>query len=250
MRFSAICCGVLAALSLIACTSFEKQHDEADLHLRIGTSYLQQGNYPLALRELLAAEKLDPKNELIENNLGLVYFFRERYEDSARHLKRAIEIKPEFTEARNNYGRVLIEVARYDEAIQQLNKVLSDLTYTETSKAWVNYGLVYFRRGDFMTARDKFAQAIQNNRDNCVGHTYFGRSLLELGKLKEAAVALDNAVVVCRPMKYEEPNYFSGLTYYKLGRTSSAIARMEEVMKLYPQSAYAKKAESMLKLMK
>ena len=60
----------------------------------------------------------------------------------------------------------------------------------------------------------------------------------------------DNAVVICKPVKFDEPHYFSGLTYYKLGKTTSAIARMEEVVQLYPQGHYAKRAESMLKLMK
>jgi type IV pilus assembly protein PilF len=240
----------ITTMLLTSCASSEKARDEAELRLRIGTSYLQSGNYPYALRELQTAEKLDPKNEMIQNNLGLVYFFRDRYELSASHLKRAIDMKPEFAEARNNYARVLIELTRYDQAIAELKRVVEDLTYPDPAKAWVNMGLAYFRKGDFATARSRFAQAIQLNRDNCLAQNLYGRTLLELGKLQDATQALDNAIVICRRLKYDEPNYFSGLAYYKLGKASSAIARMEEVVKLYPDGAYAKKAESMLKLMK
>ena len=249
-QFHATLFCIAFTVALVACVSNSKNRDEAELHLRMGTGYLQEGNYPSALRELLLAEQLDPSNTMVQNNLGLAYFFRDRFELAAEHLKKAISLDSKFTEARNNYARVLIELTRYDQAISELKIVLDDLTYNEPAKAWVNMGLAYFQRGDFKTARDRFASAIQNNRNHCLAHTLYGRSLLELGELQTAATALDSAVVVCRPSKYDEPHYFSGLTYYKLGRTSSAIARMEEVVKLYPEGRYAKKAESMLKLMK
>ncbi len=241
---------LLLSLALSACSTTRKEVEEAELHMRIGTSFLSQGNYPNALRELLIAEKLDPKNALVQNNLGLAYFLRERLDLSARHLRRAVELAPDFTEARNNYARVLIELTRYDQAIAELKTVLNDLTYGDPAKAWVNLGMAYFRKGDYGMAKEKFSQAVQINRDHCLGQTLYGRSLLELKQFEAAAHALDNAVVICRPAQFDEPYYFSGLTYYRLGRTSSAVARMEEVLKLYPNGLYAKRAESMLKLMK
>ena len=253
-HFSRLCAGFVVctalALSLIACVSAKKERNEAELHLRIGTAYLAKGNFPYALAELQTAEKLDPENPMVQNNLGLVYFFDEHYAESEQHLARAMKLKPDFTEARNNHARVLIELTRYDAAIAELKTVLADLTYPEPAKAWVNLGLAYFRKGDFAAARDKFAQAVQLDRDHCLAQTYYGRSLLELGHLGDAAQALDNAVLICKTMKFDEPHYFSGLTYYKLGKTTSAIARMEEVVQLFPQGRYAKRAESMLKLMK
>jgi type IV pilus biogenesis/stability protein PilW len=236
--------------TLVSCSNTAKKRDEAVLHMRIGTSFLAQGNQPSALRELLIAEQLDPKNEAIQNNLGLAYFIREKYELAAQHLQKALELKPSYSEARNNYGRTLIELGRYEDAAREIQAVINDLTYEDPAKAWVNLGLVYFRKGDYRTAKDKFTEAIRINRDHCLAQTLYGRSLLELGQFSAAAPALDNAVVICRPAKFDEPFYFSGLSYYKLGRTSSAIARMEEVIKLYPGGRYAKKAESRLKLMK
>ena len=242
--------GVVFCALVIGCAGTKKNQEEAELRSRIGTAHLQRGNYPAALRELLRAEEIDPQNVIIQNNLGLVYFLRERYDISAEHLARAIEINPRFSDARNNYARALIELGRFDEAKRQLDIVLRDLTYDDPPKAWVNYGLVYFRKKDFEAARQKFAEAIKINRDNCLAQTLYGRTFLEQGKNTTAAEALDNAVVVCRPSKYDEPFYYSGLAYYKLGRTSAAIARMEEIVKLYPQGTFAPKAESMLKLMR
>ncbi len=243
---------LFAMLFAGGCASSKKK-DEGALHMRIGTAFLQQGRYPDALRELLVAEKLDPRNAQTQNNLGLAYFLREKYKLAAEHILNAIEIDPKFSEARNNYGRTLIELGRYDEAITQLRMVLADLTYPDPAKALVNLGMAQFRKGDFSSARTTLAKAMQTNRENCLAQSLYGRTLFEMGQFSAAANALDNANIVCHSNNqpgFDEPQYFSGLAYYKLGNTSSAISRMEDVVKFYPDGKYAKKAEDLLKLMK
>jgi type IV pilus biogenesis/stability protein PilW len=241
---------VAVTLVVSGCATSEKNREEADLHLRLGTSLLAQGSYPSALRELLTAEKLDPENEVTQNNLGLAYFLRDKYELAEQHLARALKLKPSYSEARNNYGRVLIETGRHEQAIAELEKVTNDLTYQDPAKAWINLGMAYFRKNDFKSAKTKFSEAIRADRGNCLAHTYFGRTQLELGDAGDAARSLDNAVRICKPGKFDEAHYFSGLSYYKLGRTSDAVARMEEVKKINPDGPYAQKADSLLKLMK
>jgi type IV pilus assembly protein PilF len=248
VKFLAI--ALISGALIAGCATTSHDQERAEYHQRIGTALLQQGHYPDALRELLQAEKLDPRSAAIQNNLGLIYFLRERPDLSAVHLAKAVNMAPGFSEARNNYGRVLIEIGQYDEAIVQLNKVLEDLTYSEPAKAHVNLGLAHFRQGDFKAAKASFTQALKLDRENCLAYSYYGRTLFELNEFKNAANALDNAVIVCKDATMDEPQYFSGLAYYKLGKTSAAVARMEELMKLYPTGRYAKKAESLLKLMK
>ncbi|MES2856782.1 MAG: tetratricopeptide repeat protein, partial [Bdellovibrionota bacterium] len=184
------------------------------------------------------------------NNLGLAYYLRERPDMAAKHLLRAIELQPSNSEARNNYGRVLIDLNRYTEAISEIQTVLKDLTYNDPAKAHVNLGLAYFRMQKYTEAKKSLTEALRLNRENCLAYSLYGRTLFEMNEFNSAANALDSAVIVCKNAKMDEPHYFSGLAYYKLGKTSSAIARMEELTKLYPGSKYAKKAESLLKLMK
>ncbi len=232
-----------------SCASSQKNKERAVLLLRSGTGYLTQGLYPAALRELLSAAELDPSNPIIQNNLGLAYFVREKFDLAEKHVSRAIQLDSKYTDARNNHGRVLIELGQYEEAKAQLQNVLADLTYPEPEKAWFNFGLLYFRQGQFDAAKDKFAEGIRTNRQHCLSQTYYGRSLLELKDFDRAATALDAAVGLCKNSQNDEPHYYSGISYYKLGRTDKAVARMEEVMRLYPKGHYAKKAESMLQIM-
>lgn len=243
---------VSLALITSACAT-QKTKDEAALHARIGTALLAQGHYPEALRELLTAEKMDPSNAQTENNLGLTYFMREKYKVANEHIERALKIDPNYSEARNNHGRVLIELGQYDEAVSELRRVLKDLTYPDPAKALVNLGLAYFKQGKFIESKEQFAKALQVNRDNCLAATLYGRSLFEMAKFELASQSLDNASIVCSANGsegYDEPGYFAGLAYYKLGNTESAISRMEDVVKKYPDGRYAKKADELLKLMK
>jgi Tfp pilus assembly protein PilF len=232
-------------LVLSACAS-SHQKEEALLHLEMGSGFLQSGRYPEALRELLLAEKADPSNPIVQNNLGLVYFIREKSELANKHLKQAVELKSNYTEARNNWSRVLIELGQYDRAISELKTVLKDLTYSDTGKALTNLGLAHFRRGKYQDAKRYLSQALKSDRENCLAYTLFGRSQMELGDLKSAATSLDSAVVLCQPVEFDEPHYFAGLAYNKLGEREKAIARLEEVVRLYPAGKYNRKAQDML----
>src|SRR3954470_15265831 len=131
---------IFTALFLVACTS-PAHKEESRLHLQLGTSYLQNGRYPDALRELWLAEKDDPENSMVQNNLGLTYFIREKNNLAEQHLRRAVELDSHYSEARNNLARVLIEQKKYDVAISELNRVLNDLTYNDAPKALTNMGL-------------------------------------------------------------------------------------------------------------
>lgn len=235
-----------SVLSAVGCVTSQKNREEAELRMQLGSGHLAKRNYPAAIRELQLATELDPNNAQAHNNLGLAYFFRDRYELAERALRRALEISPKFNEARDNLARVLIEQGRPDEAIRDLRIVLSDLTYPSADRAWANMGLAYFRRGDFAQARMKFAEAIRMNRENCFAHTLYGRAQLEMGEFRAATESLDNAIQICKDAEFDEPHYFSGLGYLKLGDTGRGLARLEEAIKLFPRGKYAQRAKSML----
>ena len=236
----------LAGASVSGCSTSQKSRDEAEMRMQIGTAFLAKRNYPSALRELKAAEEIDPRNAQVQNNLGLAYFYRDRFDLAEKSLRRALELNPKLNEARDNLARVLIEEGHYEDAIRELRLVLADLTYQSPDRAWTNMGLAYFRRGDFGQARAKFAEAIEINRGNCLAHTLYGRSLLEMGEFLSATESLDRAIQICKDSEFDEPHYFSGLGYLKLGDVGRGLARLEEAVKLFPHGKYAQRAKSML----
>ncbi|WP_413569103.1 tetratricopeptide repeat protein [Bdellovibrio sp. HCB117] len=238
----------LTLLSALGCASQDKQ--KADLYLRMGAAQMESGNYPYALRDLLKAEELDPKNAATQNNLGLVYFFRERYDLAEKHLQKALELEPKYTEARNNLSRVLIEQGKYADAEKELRVVLADLTYPSPEKAYINLGLAKFNQKDFTGARTAFTKVLNANPDDCIGNTYFGRTFFETEDYARAAEALDRAIGFCQKSLYDEPHYYSALAYYRLGDKSKSVARFEELIKYYPTGKYREKAKGMLSLIR
>ncbi|WII72756.1 tetratricopeptide repeat protein [Bdellovibrio sp. 22V] len=238
----------LCALSIVGCASKDKE--KADLYLRMGASQLESGNYPAALRDLLKAEELNSSDPVVQNNLGLVYFFRERYDLSEKHLRKAIDLEPKYTEARNNLSRVLIEEGKYAEAESELKIVLNDLTYGSPEKAYVNFGLAKFNQKDYSAARSAFSKVLSSQPDDCIANTYFGRTFFETQDYSRATEALDRAIGFCQKNLYDEPHYFSALAYYRLGDKSKAIARFEEIVKYYPTGKYREKAKGMLSLIR
>lgn len=237
-------------LFLSACIGTSKSGDSkeyARLHLQIGTSFLAQKNYPGALKELLEAEKFDPKDAVIQNNLGVAYFVRKELALSEKHLKQAMTLDPNYSEARSNYGLLLLEKEDYKGALSHFNTVAKDLVYSQPEKARVNIGIAYFHLKNFKSAEDAFLKAIDINRNFCPAWTYLGRTLMEQKKLDAAALRLDQAVSVCKKLDNSESEFYSAIAYAKLGEKERAVARLEGILDTDPNGIFADKSRKLLR---
>lgn len=227
-------------------TAGPRDAERASLLLRLGTSQIEAGDYPKALRSLLEAEKLDPSSPGIQNNLGMVYFLRDRMDLSEKHISQAVKLAPGFSDAKNNLARVYIEVGKPEAAVPLLQTVLRDLTYERPSKATLNLGLAYFKMGRFQEAQNFFNKALSYGRDNCMAQNYLGRSYYETKDYTRASEILDLAVGFCKVLQFDEPHYYSALSYYQLGEKKKAESRLEEVTKMYSQGKYSTQAKTLL----
>ena len=236
--------GALAAL--VGCASFSENKEAADLHLKIGQGHLTAGNYPQALAEMITAERLDPSDPMIQNYLGLAYAARERLDLAEVHLRKAVSLKSDYSEGRNNLGQVLSQRGKYPEAAAEIQKVIDDLTYPNPDRALTNMGIIQFKSNHFVEAKKFLLRAIELQRENCLALSYYGRCFYELQDYKKSAEALDRAVGFCQRIQYDEPHYYSALSYYQLGMSQKAEIRLEELIKLYPDGKYVEKAKSAL----
>lgn len=239
---------ILITLLFTACASVtEKDNERAELHLKIGTALLNQGQYPAALSELLKAEKLDSSNPMIQNNLGLAYFVRGRFDLAERHIRRALSLNPKYTDARNNLGRLLIEQKQYRDAVKELKLATQDLTYSEPSGPLLNLGHAYYLSGNFEAAQKVLIEALNYKRQNCFGMTLYGQTLYRLRKYPQSTEAFDEAVRICESSAKEEPYYFSALSHLKLGQRSQAYARLKEYLDSFPKGTYSAKVKNLMR---
>ena len=71
--------GLLLVSLMLSCTAknMEEQKAQAEASRNLGEAYLQQGKMRAALKELKKAEQLYPDDSILQDDLGLVYFFLE-----------------------------------------------------------------------------------------------------------------------------------------------------------------------------
>jgi type IV pilus assembly protein PilF len=237
---------ILLTMFLACTTTPQVETERANLKMQLGVSHLENNNLPLALKELLAAESLDPKNPFIQSHLGLVYFLRQKLDLSLMHYSRSVELSPSFTEAKNNLARVYIELKQFSRAEALLNQVIEDLTYTNQASAYMNYGLMRFHQKRFADAKTLFRKVLQSDREYCFAQVYLGRSYLELGENQEAIFQLERAAPLCLPQKVDEAHYFSAIAHYRLGLKEKSLTRFQEVVKLFPGGVNFESAQKMI----
>lgn len=251
MGFIRLTFWALALLMTISCASGNKRDVErAQLHLQIGTSHLARGSYPAALRELLIAEKYDSRSPVIQNHLGLAYYFRGRPDLAKTHLHQALSLDKNYTEARNNLGRLLIDDKSYDEAISHLKVAVEDLVYPHPERPLTNLGIAYFYKAQWSLAHNALLQSLRIRRNDCTTLSYYGRTLHELGRFQQATEALDQAITQCKDTNFDEPLYYSALSYVKLHKQDHAKARLNEILTLFPSGHYAVQAKKLLETLK
>ncbi len=251
MNFNRLFFYLFIYLFLSGCAGRQvEKNEDADLHMQIAVSYMQKENYPLALKELLIAQDLSPRNALIQSNLGHVYFMRERYDLSEQHYKRAIALQPNFTDAKNNLARVYIETSQNRAAEELLKEVLTDLTYIDFPRANANYGILEFNRKKYKTAVSYFKRSLEKDRENCSTNVYLGRSYLELKENLLAVGQLEKSISFCQPIEVDDAHYYSAIALFRNGQKDRAIFRFEELNKLFPDSKYQDRAQKMLNVLK
>ena len=221
---------------------------KAQLYLKIGTSYFAKGDYPNALNQLTIAAQHNPKDPVIQHNLGLSYLVRKKYLKAESHLRKAVQLEKKYTEARNNLARVLIELSLYNEALRELEIAREDLTFPYPEKTLTHLGIVYFKIGSFEEANALLEESLSIRSNDCVSNHFLGRSYLELSEYSKAARFLNKAVDRCQSNDFDEPLYFSALAHYQTGKEEKAISTIHTLINKFPNGQYVERAHKFLEI--
>jgi tetratricopeptide (TPR) repeat protein len=100
----------------------------------------------------------DPRDAVLLNDLGTIYFKSGKLQEAGRCFAGALEINPNLTQAHNNLGSVLVE------------------------------------QGQLPAAVDHFAAALRTDPKNALAHCNRGAALARLGRREEAAVEFQAAL--------------------------------------------------------
>ena len=197
---------------------------EADARMRMGVTYLEQRNLPMAMRELVKASELDPENAEVDMALGLAYQARGDMSKAEEHLRRAIDKKPDYADARNNLGVVLAGRKAWDEAIREFEAAAANVMYTTPERAYFNLGEAYRVKGDAANAEGAYRRALRANDLYAPAYIALSHVLGGQGKWIDAASILTRCVELI-------PDYASG--WMELGRAWLRLSRPAEALKAF-----------------
>ncbi|MBI2059709.1 MAG: tetratricopeptide repeat protein [Nitrospirae bacterium] len=223
-------------------------NQKALVHQRVAESYLSERNYTPALEELMKAEKLNPKDAVIQFDMGIAYQGIGRTGEAIEHLKRAVELKKDYAEAHNRLGVIYAGLGRHDSAIQEFQAALSNVLYPAPENVYQNLSYTYYLKHDC----DQALAAARNGLRFRPEHSFLLNSMgLALRCVKKNADAEDafRQSLKLNP-DYVEAHFNMGDLLAETGRKESAKVEYQEVIRLAPYSDFARQARSKLELLK
>lgn len=96
---------VLLVLPLTACGGGAQSNANAATQLSFGVSMARRGLWQEALFRFREAERIDPNNPRVDNNLGVAYEAAGDFDKALEYYKKAISLAPQSREVKNNYTR-------------------------------------------------------------------------------------------------------------------------------------------------
>jgi Tfp pilus assembly protein PilF len=160
----------------------------------IGEAYMNQGDLTAALRELLKAQRLNPDDPIVHNDLGLCYLLKKRLPEAVTHFKKAIDLNPGYAPARNNLGTAYLEMEKWDAAIGVFKEITQDLLYATPHFPLSNLGLAYYQKGQYRTAMRYYKKALELQPDFANALRGVGRIYLATNQGRLALKYLKRAV--------------------------------------------------------
>lgn len=238
---------------MVSCASKKAQKeidDKAFIYYTSGTQSLVAKKYTEALKDLLEAIKLDPKNTEIHNNLAMAYFFKNEHSLAQSHWERAIDLDKTNNDARNNLASLFFTQKKYIEAQKQYEIILSDLTYPNQFRTYYNLGLIENLRNNKTHAKDYFTKAIEENENYCPAYYQLGLMSYETGDFKAAYGHFKNSGIGDCVNNAAESTYYQALTSMKIGNHERAKLKFMDLINNYPDSELTPKAKLQLDRLK
>jgi type IV pilus assembly protein PilF len=231
---------VVTLLMLTSCATQvgqSKEERKAEIYYQQGTSNLVKRNFTRALKDLLEAAKLNPKDSGIQNNLGMAFYFKKNVSKAKQHIIRSLELDPANTDARSNLASIYMEQGDYQNATLQYSKILKDLTYEKQFKTYYNLGIMSLKTRNNKRAVSYFTKSIEENKNYCPSHFQLGMIKYKAGYYKQSLVDFKNATKgVC--VNNPAPHYYLGLSYMEAGIPSQAREKFEYVIEKHGKTKY------------
>jgi len=198
-----------------------------------GVSRYHLGNYPGATKDFLEASRRLPGYALAFFWLGKSWQKRGNLEAAAAAYRQAVAIAPDFAEAWFNLGEMAYQQGDQEQAQTSLKKAMGELPQ-RARRDWY-LGNIARKQKRLPEALAAFQQAVQADPQFFPAFLEGGQLLLDLGRYKEAAIWLSQAVSL-QPQQ-AEARYLLALTYHLSWNPAAAWEQYAALEKIQPDRA-------------
>lgn len=160
----------------------------------LGSLYLDQGEYPLALSELNAALTLRPSYIDPYINLGLAFLDMNNLSEAQKYLEKALVIDAKSPRANLNLGVILEKQGDYSRALVHYQAAVT--LDPELSVAWHNLGVIYYRNKNLDKALEIFQKAISVNPNQAETFHNMGVVYAETSRYEKAIESFQMAIAI------------------------------------------------------
>jgi len=216
------------------------QKGNRKLHLRLGTAYMESGQYKNAFDELsslAAADSIDEFSPLVEARLGLTLFYLGDIRQSEEKLGACIARFPRCAEAPCYLGEVEAAVAGPSpKALGYFQQSLGlDSGYVE---AWYQLGRYCMSQGDYPGARARLLHALEIEPLHVKAHARLGMVYYYLDEPEMAKKSYTTALAL-NPHDYNTHYNLGELYYSKYGDNADALDEFKKALEGNPTHAEA-----------
>lgn len=233
---------VLFLVCFLSCAgNSELKKKQAEAIRNLGEAYMEKENYTLALRELLKAEKIYPKDPYLQNDLGLAYQAKRKTDLAIDHFKKALTLKPDYVDAKNNLGAAFLYKKDWNAAIKLFHEVAEDLIYVTPHYPLSNLGSAYYHKKEYDLSEKYYLEALDIKPDYSIALHGLGRTYLAMGRITKAVTAFENAVN--SSPQVPEFHFALARAYTLSGDYQKARNSYNQVIYLSPGSPLAREAK-------
>ncbi len=236
-------------LLLTACVPVNPSENglNAEAHMQLGYSYLQEGDDTRALKEFLEAVKLAPKKPEIHAGLAQAYHRKKAYQLAEEQYQKALELDGDNPQYHNNLGALYLDMRQWDDAVRHFRLAANNLLFDRPAVARAGMAAALIQKGDYVSAIEAGKKALRDDYQLPQAHYFLGEAYTALGQLDQAVTSYKNAIELAP--NYLLAHYSLGKVYLKLKQNELARTELEKVIELAPRSEQARMARDYLSLL-
>ncbi len=164
---SAICIAFLNFLLLPTYGSLQSKEDanlnkeegpSVDERVREADIFLARGEYYPALIKYLEASKLEPKNAVIFNKLGIVYSQLQLHKEALSALNKSIALDKKYAYSYNNLGSLYFSMKDLKHAEKNFKRALK--LNSKIASFHLNLGTTFFEKKEYKKGLEEYRKAL------------------------------------------------------------------------------------------